>query len=89
MTHLELRKLIRAEARKIVNEGIDFESQTNKEAKLMYRAIKEAIADINPDFNITELASAVALVLYDEYGRHNYDAFMKHLKSKLEDLHKQ
>jgi hypothetical protein len=45
--------------------------------------INRAISRIDDSMSYVDFAHAVAKVLKDEYGSHNYDPFIKELRKKL------
>jgi len=45
--------------------------------------INRAISRIHDSMSYVDFAHAVAKVLKDEYGSHNYDPFIKELRKKL------
>jgi len=45
--------------------------------------INRAIARIDDSMSYVDFAHAVAKVLKDEYGSHNYEPFIKELRKKL------
>jgi len=47
--------------------------------------ISSSIASIDPNMSYKDLAGAVAIVLKNEYGTHNYEKFIGTLKSNLEE----
>jgi len=48
--------------------------------------IYDAINNINDSMSYQDLAFAVARVLEDSYGTHNYDRFISELKSNLDKM---
>ena len=48
--------------------------------------IYDAINNINSSMSYQDLAFAVARVLEDSYGTHNYDRFISELKSNLDKM---
>ena len=54
------------------------ESPSSELSKL----INSAIISLDPDMPYMDFAKGVAQVLIDEYGTHNYDPFIKELKTK-------
>ena len=48
--------------------------------------IYDAINNINDSMSYKDLAFAVARVLEDSYGTHNYDRFISELKSNLDKM---
>ena len=46
--------------------------------------ISSAIQEVDEDLSYEDLALAVAKILKDEYGAHNYEPFITKLKSELE-----
>ena len=48
--------------------------------------IYDAINNINSSMSYQDLAFAVARVLEDSYGTHNYDRFVSELKSNLDKM---
>jgi len=61
------------------------ESITNMDPKAnkLHQAISEAIFRIDENMNYKILADAVALMLEDGYGSHNFDQFLDHLRMQL------
>jgi hypothetical protein len=52
-------------------------------ANKLHQAISEAIFRIDENMNYKILADAVALMLEDGYGSHNFDQFLDHLRMQL------
>ena len=57
------------------------ESPSSELSKL----INSAIISLDPDMPYMDFAKGVAQVLIDEYGTHNYDPFIKELKTILDN----
>ena len=49
----------------------------------LHNAIEEAMFNIDPDMSYKHFAEAVALMLEDGYGQHNYKPFVDHLRKLL------
>jgi hypothetical protein len=45
--------------------------------------ISQAIDQVNPDLSYKDFAKAVALILREEYGQHNFNLFIKELNKEL------
>jgi hypothetical protein len=56
--------------------------ETNQSDKLASE-INRAINRIDDSMSYVDLAQAVAKILKDEYGSHNYEPFMKELRKAL------
>lgn len=62
-----------------VNEGIG-------SAKELAKKLDDLIVSIDEDMSYVDFAQAVATVLYESYGTHNYEPFIKELKKTLKKL---
>ena len=64
------------------------ESITNMDPKAnkLHQAISEAIVRIDENMNYKIFADAVALMLEDGYGSHNFDQFLEHLRMQLNNF---
>ena len=64
------------------------ESITNMDPKAnkLQQAISEAIFRIDENMNYKIFADAVALMLEDGYGSHNFDQFLDHLRMQLNNF---
>ena len=62
-----------------LKELLNESAKSDKLAKEINREIEK----IDVDMSYVDLAHAVAKILNDEYGSHNYDRFLKELKRKL------
>ena len=62
-------------------ESVHLNEQSD--ADKLYTKITDAIDSIDDSMSYKNFAEAVAIVLEQDYGKHLYDAFIKHLKSKL------
>lgn len=54
-----------------------------EKADLAAKAIDQAIAGVDESLSYSDFAKAVATILKNEYGVHNYDKFMEVLHSEL------
>jgi hypothetical protein len=61
-----------------VNEGADIPK--------LVTLIDKAIAKVDSNLSYKDFAKAVALVLEDAYGSHNYKPFVKQLEQTLKNL---
>ena len=60
------------------------EANLNEEkADLAAKAIDQAIAGVDESLGYSDFAKAVAIILKDEYGAHNFNPFMEVLHSEL------
>ena len=57
-------------------------NELNK-AILLHDEVKKAINTIDESMSVNTFANAIALVLLNEYGKHNYEKFITALKIKL------
>ena len=55
----------------------------SKESDALAKAIDKAMIKIDDSMSYTDFALAVAKILKDEYGSHNYEPFIKVLKENL------
>ncbi len=60
----------------------DFLSESKSSDKLAIE-INKSIVKIDDSMSYEDFAKAVAKILIDEYGSHNYEPFMKVLHSEL------
>ena len=72
------------------NTGKWFKNQYLKEANLYEekadlaaKAIDQAIAGVDESLGYSDFAKAVAIILKDEYGAHNFNPFMEVLHAEL------
>jgi len=65
------------------NEAID--KGLDNSSKLATR-LDDLISSIDKDMPYKDFANAVALVLSDQYGSHNYKPFVKQLEQTLKNL---
>jgi len=65
---------------KLIEESI---TNMDPKANMLHQAISEAIFRIDENMNYKIFADAVALMLEDGYGAHNYDQFLDHLRMQL------
>tara|TARA_R110000868_G_scaffold29601_2_gene110130 strand:- start:503 stop:727 length:225 start_codon:yes stop_codon:yes gene_type:complete len=63
-------------------ERLESEIGTNQ-AEDLARKIDVAITSIDDSMSYKEFAEAVAIVLKEQYGEHNFEAFMNHLSTNL------
>lgn len=55
----------------------------SKDSDKLAIEISKAINKIDDSMSYTDFATAVAKILIDDYGQHNYEPFMKVLHSQL------
>ena len=55
----------------------------NSKANQLHYAISTAIFNIDENMSYKDFAAAVALMLKDDYGTHNYKPFIKELEKQL------
>lgn len=55
----------------------------SKESEALAKEIEKSIMKIDDSMHYEDFADAVATILRDEYGSHNYTKFLKALESKL------
>lgn len=55
----------------------------SKESDLLAKEIDKAMIKINDSMSYKDFAEAVATILRDEYGQHNYKGFIEELKNNL------
>ncbi len=60
-----------------------FESANMQKSETLQIAIVKAINEIDESMSYQDFAKAVANVLREEYGTHNFEPFMKTLKDEL------
>jgi hypothetical protein len=60
----------------------DFLSESKSSDKLASE-INKSMIKIDDSMSYTDFATAVAKILVDEYGEHNYEPFMKVLHNEL------
>ena len=63
-------------------ELLESEIDTSQ-SKDLARKIAVAITSIDESMSYKEFAEAVAIVLEEQYGEHNFEPFMSHLSSNL------
>lgn len=71
----EMKTMKKSTLRKIIKEEMNSMSLSKK--------IDDAITSIDPDMPVDLFAEAVAEVLKDQYGSHNYSEFINTLRKKL------
>jgi len=52
-------------------------------AKILSEKIVDEINKIDDSMSVKTLANAIAIVINDEYGNHNAEAFLNQLKTKI------
>ena len=78
MKHTELKQLIKEEISKTLGENIELNPKSEQLSEDIYNALTRiGVVDY------TDFAAAVANVLEDSYGTHNYAPFMNELKKYL------
>ena len=78
MKHTELKQLIKEEISKTLGENIESNPKSEQLSEDIYNALTRiGVVDY------TDFAAAVANVLEDSYGTHNYAPFMNELKKHL------
>ena len=61
-----------------------YEDFTEAKSETLQTAIVKAINEIDESMSYQDFAKAVANVLREEYGTHNFEPFVKTLKDELE-----
>jgi len=88
---IEIKQMIKS----ILSESLNIqpigESITNMDPKAnkLHQAISKAINQIDDSLNYKIFADAVALMMDDGYGTHNFDMFQDHLRMQLNTFRKQ
>ena len=54
-----------------------------QKAKILSEKIVDEINKIDDSMSVKTLANAIAIVINDEYGNHNAEAFLNQLKTKI------
>ena len=54
--------------------------QESKESDKLSKEILKSIMKIDDSMSYKDFATAVAKILKDEYGTHNFEPFLEHLK---------
>jgi hypothetical protein len=57
--------------------------QETKKSDELAKQIDKAMIKIDDSMDVKDFAMAVAKILKDEYGSHNYDSFLRTLKDNL------
>ena len=52
-------------------------------AKELANKINSSINEIDESMSYNDFADAIAIVLQEQYGKHNFSSFLKRLQSKL------
>ena len=73
ITISELKSIIK----QVMNEGYSLES------KQLANMISDSITQVDDSLSYKDFAQAVAIVLIDNYGEHNYEPFINELKNSL------
>ena len=73
ITISELKSIIK----QVMNEGYSLES------KQLANMISDSITQVDDSLSYKDFAQAVAIVLIDNYGEHNYEPFISELKNNL------
>ena len=68
---------------KLIFEDIDNDELKTSESDRLAIEINKSIDSINDSMSYNDFATAVAKVLIDEYGEHNFGPFMAVLHSEL------
>ena len=79
MKHSQLKKLIKEEISKTLEENIEL----NKKSGQLVGDINNALNRIKEVVDYPDFAAAVAHVLEDRYGTHLYERFINELKKHL------
>lgn len=61
----------------------DFYPHLNENAPAVAKAINDAIESVDENLSYKDFALAVAAILKDEYGSHNFAPFMEILHAEL------
>ena len=69
-------------------EEFTFDNKVNEAADVPKLAtlIDKAISKVDSDLSYSDFAKAVATVLEDSYGSHNFKPFVKELEKNLKNL---
>lgn len=59
------------------------EINESKESDKLSKEILKSIMKIDDSMSYKDFATAVAKILKDEYGTHNFEPFLEHLKKEL------
>lgn len=65
------------------NQYLQEANLNESKANLAAKAIDQAIAGVDESLGYSDFAKAVATILKDEYGAHNFNPFMEVLHSEL------
>ena len=65
------------------NQYLQEANLNEKKADLAAKAIDQAIAGVDESLGYSDFAKAVATILKDEYGAHNFNPFMEVLHAEL------
>ena len=65
------------------NQYLQEANLNESKANLAAKAIDQAIAGVDESLGYSDFAKAVATILKNEYGAHNFDPFMEVLHSEL------
>ncbi len=76
-------KLTKTQLREIIREELRNEKEDIKMAKTLANKFNKCIDEVDPDLAYYVFAQAVAKVLKDEYGTHNFKPFIKELQKRL------
>jgi len=82
----KMREEIKAKIRGVIKdtmEEYDYIMLESKESEALAKEIEKSIMKIDDSMHYEDFADAVATILRDEYGSHNYTKFLKALESKL------
>lgn len=61
----------------------DINESEEGNSKILASKISDAIQSVDESLSYTDLADAVASILRDQYGKHNFNPFIQRLSSKL------
>ncbi len=65
------------------NKYLQEANLNESQADLVAKAIDQAIAGVDESLGYSDFAKAVAIILKDEYGAHNFNPFMEVLHAEL------
>ena len=81
-----IEEIDREEYKKMGGDDSYTKMDANPTGEQLAEDIYDAINNINSSMTYQDLAFAVARVLEDSYGTHNYDRFISELKSNLDKM---
>jgi hypothetical protein len=74
-------KLTKTQLKQIIKEEI--QSLNESQIDMLYNAFTYAMNDLDPNMSYETFAKIVAKILIEDYGTHNYEPFLTHLKALL------